>query len=29
MGDEEDAKREVDMVEKIHAAERLTLQPAQ
>lgn len=29
MGDEEDAKREVDMVSKIHAAERLTLQPAQ
>ena len=29
MGDEEDAKREVDMVEKIHAADRLKLQPAQ
>jgi tetratricopeptide (TPR) repeat protein len=29
MGDEEGAKREVDLVEKIHAAERLTLQPAQ
>jgi tetratricopeptide (TPR) repeat protein len=29
MGDEEDAKREVELVEKIHAAERLSLQPAQ
>lgn len=29
MGDEEDAKREVDLVEKIHAAERLPLQPTQ
>lgn len=29
MGDEENAKREVDLVSKIHAAERLTLQPAQ
>lgn len=29
MGDEEDAKREVDLVSKIHAAERLKLQPAQ
>jgi tetratricopeptide (TPR) repeat protein len=29
MGDEEDARREVDLVSKIHAAERLSLQPAQ
>lgn len=29
MGDEEDAKREVDLVSKIHAAERLSLQPSQ
>lgn len=29
MGDEEDAKREVEMVSKIHAADRLALQPAQ
>jgi tetratricopeptide (TPR) repeat protein len=29
MGDEEDAKREVDLVSKIHDAQRLTLQPAQ
>lgn len=29
MGDEEKAKREVDLVSKIHAAERLSLQPAQ
>jgi predicted Zn-dependent protease len=29
MGDEENAKREVDLVSKIHASERLTLQPAQ
>ena len=29
MGDKEEAKREVDMVSKIHAADRLTLQPAQ
>jgi tetratricopeptide (TPR) repeat protein len=28
MGDEENAKREVDLVSKIHAADRLTLQPA-
>ncbi|HZC44005.1 MAG TPA: tetratricopeptide repeat protein [Acidobacteriaceae bacterium] len=29
VGNEEDAKREVDLVSKIHAAERLKLQPAQ
>jgi tetratricopeptide (TPR) repeat protein len=29
MGDEENAKREVDLVSKIHAADRLTIQPAQ
>jgi tetratricopeptide (TPR) repeat protein len=29
MGDQEDAKREVELVSKIHAAERLSLQPAQ